>query len=615
MSAEGMDWYFELIDQISSPAKAMSKATGGLEDHLKAVDRVLKSIDRDSKKLKLNKALGLDLTKEQAAETRRQLQGLSAQRLRASMRRDELRAMRPAKPEKREGSGLEAGAQASIVVGAVGEALGVAWGLAKGFAGAIHDAVSYAVELNSQVESTRIAIAGMMQAGGLTRGLDLQMADRVMDRIRRDAAKLPGEAEDFVAVFRAALPKAIAAGMSDVGEIAKFTNSVAAVGITLGEDAPQIGRDLNLLLSGRAGAANALWTRLSENISKAGRELGITVNSAKDFNHVRPEQRLQLVQQAIRGYDDAIAAFGDTWEAVQSTFTSALKDMVRFGGLDIFQGVKGSLKTVNDWMERHEILVRTVSGLVGTLFGNAWRMVTRAIGGVKTRDLIVAFARVYSVVHALAAVFSNQIWPIVQGLGSGFLQGLVAGLAPLAGLLKALASTKTDVGVWQALGRFVGFSITMFVGLFAIIQRLTTFIPQLASKMWSLGTDLVMGLWNGIQAGWNRLISGFQELVQDLPETVQTTLAISSPSRVMEELGGFTAQGFEQGIRRGMGGVNSAMGTLANPPEARSGGRGFGDVHIEIHVDGAGRNGEEIAGEIESVLVSFFERMALEGGL
>lgn len=61
--------------------------------------------------------------------------------------------------------------------------------------------ISTTVELNSAVESTRIAVAGMLQVGGATGSWaeSMQVAESVMQRIRVHAAALPGEADDLVA--------------------------------------------------------------------------------------------------------------------------------------------------------------------------------------------------------------------------------------------------------------------------------------------------------------------------------------------------------------------------------------------------------------------------------
>lgn len=235
---------------------------------------------------------------------------------------------------------------------------GVGTGMVVGAAlAAVGALTSRTIELNGQAESTALALAGMMQAGGLTgagaSGFSdaLAMSESTMAKIRRDAAALPGEAQDFITVFRGGLAGAIRAGMSDPSAIADFTNRFGAVAIALQVDSDQAGRDLNLMLSGRAGAQVAMWNRLGDAIGM----------SAQQFNRLNPAQRLQKMRTALAAYQPMIDAYASTWDAIASTAKSNIDELVRVGGKPLFEFAKHNLQQLNNLFGRNEAALQRMA--------------------------------------------------------------------------------------------------------------------------------------------------------------------------------------------------------------------------------------------------------------
>ena len=64
----------------------------------------------------------------------------------------------------------------------------------------------------------------------------------------------------------------------------------------------------------------------------------------------------------------------------------------------------------------------------------------------------------------------------------------------------------------------------------------------------NIGRNLISGLWNGIKAKFDSVIEGVKGLAAKLPKAVKKVLGIASPSKVMFKLGGYTTEGFIQGI-------------------------------------------------------------------
>lgn len=64
----------------------------------------------------------------------------------------------------------------------------------------------------------------------------------------------------------------------------------------------------------------------------------------------------------------------------------------------------------------------------------------------------------------------------------------------------------------------------------------------------NIGKNLISGLWNGIKNKFDSVIEGVKNLASKLPKAVKKVLGIASPSKVMFKLGGYTTEGFINGI-------------------------------------------------------------------
>src|SRR5690606_33112396 len=73
------------------------------------------------------------------------------------------------------------------------------------------------------------------------------------------------------------------------------------------------------------------------------------------------------------------------------------------------------------------------------------------------------------------------------------------------------------------------------------------------SRLWesfrSWGSDLISGLWQGIQEAWERLKARVTGLFSGIGDTVKRALGISSPSRVFAEIGQDIMRGLQVGMQ------------------------------------------------------------------
>lgn len=145
-------------------------------------------------------------------------------------------------------------------------------------------------------------------------------------------------------------------------------------------------------------------------------------------------------------------------------------------------------------------------------------------------------------------------------------------------------------------------------------------VASLFSGSEGLGTSFVDGIVSGIENGASRVYDAAKNLANSAEDSVKSALGIASPSKVMADLGGHTADGFAAGVDAGAPAASDAMVALATPPELAgpsSGSGGGGGVTIEvggitIQIDGAGKSAQEIAEIVMSDIVVRLEELATQ---
>lgn len=371
-------------------------------------------------------------------------------------------------------------------------------------AGAGLAGLAYSIHsLNGDVDSLSVGIAGMVGAAGVdgTEGPagwanSMTYAEQTLQQIRRDAAALPGEAEDFIEVFRAGLAPALNSGL-EATDVSAFTNRFAAVGIAFRIDAPQIGRDLNLMLQGRAGAHVNMWNRLQSVIGK----------TAQQFNALNATQRRVAIEQAMRRYQPMIDAYSNTWEAISSTTISYGKDLLRLAGNPFFNVAKKELRSINDWWQANQNYINEVANGIGTELVNAYKRahgeayrlfgVMNAWSAGPMGQRLLGFAdRLRSGASALATRAGNAITSHpaeaagIAGAGIGLAMGM-PGLGLAAGSLVQFA-THTDAAS-ETMNNLTGVGQGLwgtFTGLLPIVSGVEAFLGSILAGVlpgWSLG--------------------------------------------------------------------------------------------------------------------------------
>jgi hypothetical protein len=228
-----------------------------------------------------------------------------------------------------------------------------------GMAAAVGAATYGVVGLNKELETTRVSLAAVLNANGLTDSIEggMQRAAGWVTQMKKDARELPGEFSDLLGIVQSGAGAAFQAGLDDISWEKLASNAMAA-GKAISVPLDQAGRELAHLLQGHAGAQNVFGTRL-----------GLT---AENYNQkTRPEQ-IAMLTSAIGKFEPAIKEFGKTFDAQSSTFIDNVKTFAGTATSGLFERVTSTLADVNDWFEKNQTTVKLWGDKVSQMLVDAW---------------------------------------------------------------------------------------------------------------------------------------------------------------------------------------------------------------------------------------------------
>jgi hypothetical protein len=225
-------------------------------------------------------------------------------------------------------------------------ALGTVGAAAAAVGAGIVYAAKQAIELGSKFEDTSINIAGNIRAFNLTPTFEAatSAAAGALDTIEAMAAKLPGETDQYIEVFKTALPKAIESGMTDIKAITDLTSRFTAVAVSGGVDATQAGLDLFRMIAGQAGADVRMFTTLAPHLKM----------TAKQFNELTIEARRLAIDKSLGNFTEMMKAAGNTFSSKMGEAQSHIKTFVRLAGEPIFTEAVKQLSALNEYFGQNE---------------------------------------------------------------------------------------------------------------------------------------------------------------------------------------------------------------------------------------------------------------------
>jgi len=305
-------------------------------------------------------------------------------------------------------------------------------------------------ELGNSFEKTHIQIAGFLVGLGIVNEFDKSMvhAEAVIEKIRIAAAKLPGSADEYIQVFRAGLGALQGAVGGTLDKMTAFSNRYTAITKTLGVDAPQAGRDLNLMLQadqGRAGGNVRSFQAILPIIRKLEGQAGIT---ARSFNEMTAPERADLLAKAMDRLQPMLDRAETSYDAMKGALISNIEYLTRLGTAPVFDAMKTSLGAINDSLLDSDGHLQSI----GTRVVNVGRMISEAlvsgvssginiigVFGTKLQE-VAAMPGVQKILGTVGSVASQAVSGIASmadksgagGVAAGGLAALGAATGPVA---------------------------------------------------------------------------------------------------------------------------------------------------------------------------------------
>lgn len=295
--------------------------------------------------------------------------------------------------------------------GIVDKVADIGVGITKWGAAGAMGLVTYGVMgLNNEFEKTKISLAAIFNANGVTSNITngLGIAQGMMQTIRKDAAALPGETGDLLAIFRSNTIPGLRAG-KDVNAIEKFSANVMAAGAASGLDMATVARESGQLLAGRAGSHNILGATL----------FGLQGGEAQAFNQKSSAERFDFLSKGMEKYGAAIGLYSKSFDGLSSTLYDNTKNYLRLATEPVFEKVKGALGGINDWMSTHDVQIQRMMQKIGDKIAEEFERGERAV--LKWGPPILHFGEVLEtrVLHVF-----QKLEPMAERFGKVFEKAL-----------------------------------------------------------------------------------------------------------------------------------------------------------------------------------------------
>ena len=286
-------------------------------------------------------------------------------------------------------------------------------------------------------------------------------------------------------------------------------------------------------VNGLLAAQGEQWETLATQIDNADGAMGQMADTQLD----NLQGAVTIMQSALEGlqlaiYDKmepALKVLAQGATETISTLTTILSQDGPAAMLDTAVTIIGSL--VNGITQKIPMVMSAATGIIikltqylgdhaDDLFDAGIKILENLIVGIQNNLPALITAAAQLLAKFAAALISHL--PDLLKCGASLLQAIVEGiLLGIANLGEAaIACVAKIVGVWD--GNY--------------------------TEWGNIGTNIVLGIKNGIIGAWDGLVSGVKSKVAGMVDSVKNLLGIHSPSKVFDEIGMNICKGLAQGL-------------------------------------------------------------------
>ncbi|WP_204254134.1 phage tail protein [Mammaliicoccus sciuri] len=224
------------------------------------------------------------------------------------------------------------------------------------------------------------------------------------------------------------------------------------------------------------------------------------------------------------------------WSTIQSIWTTISEFF-----FSIYNTILGT--TISSWSEMWSF----ISGKLQAIWNSVtsyFNLVLSTIISTMSSVLSTIISTWNSIVNNIANYLSNAVNTVINGM-SNMLSSVVNGMVNI---------------VNAAINGMVNFVGAVRDGLSQAVNAALSFVGDFISA----GTDLIMGMVQGVKNAAGALVDAAVSTVQNAVSAAKSALKINSPSKVFAEIGMWSVMGMVKGIEGHRGSAISSTERLAN---------------------------------------------------
>lgn len=249
---------------------------------------------------------------------------------------------------------------------------------------------------------------------------------------------------------------------------------------------------------------------------------------------------LPVIGVALAGITGAWLAFGGAQKIATAATTVATAAQAAYNAVLAANPVGFVILAITALVAAFILLWKNCEG-----FREFWIELWEKIKQIASDFVIWAKETWTETIEALKTALSNAwdgikaIWDACKEYFTGIwngITGVFSGVATWFGE-KFLAAYSAVTNIWDAIKGY--FEDTK--------EKIIEAFDSIKDDFFSVGDNIITGIWDGISAGWDWLTSKVSELASSLFEAAKDVLDINSPSRKFAYVGEMSAAGFGKG--------------------------------------------------------------------
>ena len=322
-------------------------------------------------------------------------------------------------------------------------------------------------------------------------------------------------------------------------------------------------------IEGSINMTKAAWENLVTGLGDKNADLDELIGNFVDSAETMLTNLLPIVEKSIAGIGDLIADLAPIIaDKLPGIISEVLPNLLKDAS-DLVQGlITGIISALPALIP---VAVQVLMELVDCIIENLPLIVEAATQIIIALVLGIAEAlpelvpKIVEVVLTIVETLINNIDLLVDAaiqLMMGLAEGLIEALpiliekAPIL-IVKLQRAVIDNAGLLAyAAGQLI---VTLAVGLIKCIPTLVQSVPTIVTALFnaltfgfravgSIGTNLVIGLWEGIKNAWSGLTRNVKNLASDLLDKVKGVFGIHSPSREFKYIGKMCVAGMDDGM-------------------------------------------------------------------